>query len=56
MKKIKIFLIIMLFVLFPSIVFASNGSSSEILSLGAALRNRSISFNTYVICGIKTFI
>lgn len=49
MKKIKSILIIMLFVLFPSTVFASSGSSvSESFPLGVALRNGSSCFNTYV--------
>ncbi len=49
MKKIKSILIIMLFVLFSSTVFANSGnSSSEGLPLVAALRNGSICFNTYV--------
>lgn len=50
MKKIKSCLIIMLFVLFPSIVFASSGSGSgsEDLPLVIALRNGGVCFNTYV--------
>lgn len=56
MKKIKSFLIIMLFVLFPSTVFASSGSSSIGIPLGIALRNRSIYFNTYVIFCINAII
>ena len=46
MKKLRIILFIMLFVLFPSTVFASSASSgSGVLPLSVALRNRSISFN-----------
>lgn len=56
MKKIKSFLIIMLFVLFPSIVSASNGSSSEKFPLVEALRNRSICLNIYVTFSINAII
>ena len=48
MKKIISFLIIMLFVLLPSKVFASNGSSNGSMSLGLALRYGGIYFNPYV--------
>ena len=48
MKKIKCILIIILFILYPSTVLASNGSGDEGLPLLVALRNGSICFNTYV--------
>lgn len=48
MKKIKSILIIMLFVLFPSTVFASSGSSNSNFPIGAAIRSGSDCFNIYV--------
>ena len=45
MKKLRSILFIMLFVLFPSTVFASSGSGS--LSLGNALRSGSSYFYIY---------
>ena len=48
MKKLRSILFIMLFVLFPSTVFASSVSGSEAFPLGVALRNGSICFNTHV--------
>ena len=58
MKKLKSILIIMLFVLFPSTVFASSGSASGSggFPLGVALRNGGICFNTYVNFCTKSFI
>ena len=56
MKKIKSFLMIMLFVLFPSTVFASNGSSNEDFPLAMALWNGSICFHTYVSLCTNTII
>lgn len=54
MKKLKSILFIMLFVLFPSTVFASSGS--EAFPLGVALRNGSICFNTHVGLCTNSFI
>lgn len=56
MKKIKSILIILLFILFPSTVFASSGSSNESFPLAMALRNGSICFNTYVYFCTYAFI
>lgn len=54
MKKLRSILLIMLFVLFPSTVFASSGS--ETFPLGVALRNGSVCVNTYVCFCTNAFI
>lgn len=58
MKKLRSMLFIMLFILLPSTVFASSGSSSDSagLQLAMALRNGSICFNTYVNFCTNSFI
>ena len=53
MKKLRIFLIVIMFIIVPSIVLAKGGGSKG-LTVSSAIRNGSLCINTYVNICIKS--